>query len=263
VVADASITECTGRRNGLNDIPDFSSIASAYAEARPVYPRDLFAWLASVCARREAAWDVATGNGQAALGLADFFARVIATDHSDAQIRNARTHERVEYRVAPAESSGLAPASADLVTVAAALHWFDRPRFYDEVRRVVRPGGVLAAWSYHVAHVEPPHDKVLWPFYRDLIKPYFAAGARLVDDRYASIVLPGERLEAPSFVLSARWNPAQLLGFVRTWSGVQSYMKATGQDPAPDLVPDLVKVFGAPDAVQEVRWPIYLLASRL
>ena len=78
----------------------------------------------------------------------------VATDASEEQIRHAQAHPRVEYRVAIAHASGLPPHSADLVTVAQALHWFDLPPFYAEVRRVLRPGGIVAAWCYG-----NPHDR--------------------------------------------------------------------------------------------------------
>jgi hypothetical protein len=120
----------------------------------------------------------------------------------------------------------------DLVVAASALHWFDLQCFYQEAERVARKSGVLAAWSYQVAHVESPFDNILWPFYRDVVKPYFAGGARLVDDRYEGIVLPGRALESPSFVMSVSWKASEILDFVRTWSGVQSYIEAMREDPS-------------------------------
>jgi SAM-dependent methyltransferase len=247
----------------VTEVPDFSAIAGSYAASRPGYPHELFAWLASSVASHDVAWDTATGSGQAAVGLAAHFDRVIATDRSEAQIRHAAPHPRVEYRVAQSEASGLPAGSADLVAAAAALHWFDLPRFYEEARRVARSGGVLAAWTYHVAHVEPPFDAVLWPFYRDVVGPYFAPGARLVDDRYAGIDLPGKSLEVPRVMMSAAWTAAEILSFVRTWSGVQSYIAATGVDPVAELAPRVEGICGSRSAVHAVRWPVYLLASRL
>jgi ubiquinone/menaquinone biosynthesis C-methylase UbiE len=247
----------------MTGTPDFSGVAKSYSAARPGYPAELFAWLASVVVKREVAWDAATGSGQAAVRLADHFARVVASDRSRAQLLHARDRARVAYRVALSEESGLPASSVDLVAVAAALHWFDRPRFYDEVRRVTRGGGVLAAWTYHVAHVEPPFDEILGPFYRDVVGPYFASGARLVDDRYETLALPGRALETPSLVVSARWTVAQVLDFVRTWSGVQSFAQATGVDPVAALAPRLASLPGAPESVHEIRWPLYLRASRL
>jgi ubiquinone/menaquinone biosynthesis C-methylase UbiE len=247
----------------MTEAPDFSGIAESYSVSRPGYPRELYEWLASVVPRREVAWDTATGNGQAAVDLAAHFDRVIASDSSDAQIRHAKDHARVEYRIAPAEASGLPQSSVDLVVAASALHWFDLPRFYEEAHRVTRSGGVLAAWTYHVGHVEPPFDDVFWPFYRDVVSSYFAAGARLVDDRYEAIELPGRSLEAPQFTVSVRWTASQIIDFVMTWSGVQSYMEATGEDPVASLVPQIESLCGSRDAVHELRWPVYMRASVL
>ena len=103
----------------------FSKQAAGYARFRPRYPQKLFDYLASIAASRQVAWDCGTGNGQAAVGLASVFDRVIATDASEKQIANAESHERVDYRVAPAENSGIGSATIDLIMVAQALHWFD------------------------------------------------------------------------------------------------------------------------------------------
>lgn len=243
--------------------PDYSGFAESYSASRPKYPAKLFTWLASVASGHDAAWDTATGNGQAAVDLAAHFARVIGTDISEAQILHASTHPRVEYRVSRAEHSGLPAESIDLVVAASALHWFDLPQFFEEARRVARSGGVLAAWSYHVAHIEPPFDEVLWPFYRDVVRPYFAAGAKLVDERYEGVTLPGQPLRPPLFVMSARWKAAEILSFVKTWSGVQSYMKETGEDPMLPLAEQVERVCGSRDVLHELRWPLYLRASRL
>jgi len=247
----------------MSDAPDFSPLAGAYAVARPGYPDALFRWLASVTAKHELAWDPATGSGQAALGLAGYFERVVASDISEAQIAHATAHPRIEYRVAPAEASGLPDASVDLVAVAAAVHWFDLDRFGAEVRRVTRPGGVAAIWTYHVGHVEPPFDDVFARFVRDVVRPYFGSGAQLVDDRYRDVVLPGEELAAPAFRMEVDWTAAQALAFVRTWSAVRAYEQATGEDPVASLTPELQRVWGGADTVQRVTWPLYLRAWRL
>jgi Methyltransferase domain len=149
-----------GSRGAARDAPDFSRVAREYSASRPGYPAELFAWLAAVSTRHELAWDAATGSGQAAVGLAEHFDRVIGTDGSEAQVLHARPHPRVEYRVARSEGSGLPAESVDLVAVASALHWFDLPSFYDEARRVCRRGGVLAVCG--------PADAVQelrWPLY--------------------------------------------------------------------------------------------------
>lgn len=243
--------------------PDFSPLAERYARGRPRYPPELFAWLATLVERRDLAWDCATGNGQAAVGLAERFDRVVATDVSGEQLRHATPHPRIEYRVALADRSGLEADSADLVTVAAAVHWFDLPAFLTEVERVIRPGGVLAAWTYHLGDVEPPFDKLFGRLYWEILKPYFAPATQLVDEKYATLQLPGEPIAAPNFCVSAEWSCAQALDFIASWSGTQAYKEARGEDPVELVLPELEALWGVRETVRTVRWPLHLRAVRL
>jgi SAM-dependent methyltransferase len=243
--------------------PDYSPFAREYAQYRPGYPAELFSRLASLVDRRNLAWDCATGNGQAALELVKHFDRVIATDVSAEQIRRAAQHPRIEYRVAKSEQSGLDDRSVDLVTVATAMHWFDLERFYAEARRIIRPGGLLAAWAYHVGYVEPPFDRIFGRFYRDVVSPYFASGARLVDARYETITLPGESAEAGDFFVSAAWNLDQMLAFIGSWSGTRQYIKERGEDPAAFISEELERLWGERERIHVVRWPLFIRISRL
>jgi SAM-dependent methyltransferase len=244
-------------------VPDFSPLAERYARARPTYPDELYAWLAGLLDRRDLAWDCATGNGQAARGLAPHFARVVATDTSAEQLRHAPGHPRIEYRRAPAESSGLTDATVDLATVAAALHWFDHAAFGRELRRVVRPGGVFAAWSYHAGRVEPPFDELFRRLYWDLLHPFFAAGARHVDASYESIELPGEAVPAPPFRVRVTWNRRQLLDYVDSWSAVAGFTAARGHHPAREVGAELDRLFPDPEAPRELSMPLVLRVRRL
>ena len=93
----------------------FSKQAADYAKFRPRYPQEMFEYLGRIAPSRQLAWDCGTGNGQAAVGLAAVFDHVIATDASEKQIANAQSYDRVEYRVAPAENSGLESDTIDLL----------------------------------------------------------------------------------------------------------------------------------------------------
>jgi SAM-dependent methyltransferase len=243
--------------------PDYSPFAGQYAQSRPGYPEELFGLLASLVKRRRLAWDCATGNGQAALGLVNYFTKIVATDISDQQINHAIAHPQIEYRIAGSEQSGLEDKSVDLVTVASAIHWFDPDSFYLEIKRVVRPGGVLAAWTYHVGHVVSPFDKVFHRFYYDILFTYFNPGARLVDDRYESLVLPGKPLPSRDFQVSARWNFDQMLAFIHSWSGTQQYINERGEDPVVFIEKELSRIWGSHSRIHTVRWPLYLKISRI
>ncbi len=238
----------------------FSDRSDNYARYRPTYPDALFEYLAAASTRRDVVWDCATGNGQAAVTLADHFASVVATDASSEQIDAAIEHERVDYRVAPAESSGLADASVDLVTVGQAFHWFDAPRFIAEAGRVLRDDGVLAIWCYETCTVSPECDKVITHLYDDIIGPFWPPERALIEEGYASVEIPGQELEPPEFDLSKDWTVVEMLGYVRTWSACKRYAAANREDPVALIEEPLRIAWG--DGQRRVRWPLKLRLSR-
>jgi SAM-dependent methyltransferase len=240
----------------------FSGHADAYREARPTYPEALFDWLAARAPQRGLAWDAGCGNGQASCALAQHFERVVATDPSAEQIAQAPPHPRVEYRVEPAERSSLADASVDLVSVAQALHWFDFAAFFAEVRRVLKPGGVFAAWSYADCHVDPAVDEAIARAYVDLTGPYWPPERAHVDDGYAQVAIPFEPIAAPPFEMMAHWNAAQLLAYLRSWSATQRYLKANERDPIAEVEDELLHAWGDPAKPRDVRWAFHLRAAR-
>jgi SAM-dependent methyltransferase len=241
----------------------FSGVAGAYARFRPTYPAALFSWLAALAPSCSFAWDCATGNGQAAVGLADHFAEVVATDHSAAQIAQARVHPRVEYRVAPAEASGLPSGSADLVTVAQALHWLDLDRFYAEARRVAAPGAVVAAWCYNLLEVDPRVNAVIGRFYGQVVGPFWPPERRLLEAGYRTLAFPFAAVEPPAFAMASAWTLADLLGYLSTWSATQRYAAARRADPVDLVRADLAAAWGDADARRTVRWPLHLRVGRV
>ncbi len=242
----------------------FAKVAANYAGFRPTYPPALFEWLAGVVAGHDLAWDCACGSGQASFALADYFRRVVATDASPAQIASAPAHSRIEFRVAGAEASGLADHSVDLITVAQALHWFDLDRFYAEARRVAKPGGLLAAWTYGVIAVQGEEvNACMQSFYRDTIGPYWPPERTHVEDGYRSLPFPFPEIPAPSFDMTARWTLAELLGYLRSWSATVRYVAARGFDPAEALEQELAPRWGGTAYRREVRWPLSLRAGRM
>lgn len=242
----------------------FAPVAPSYAGFRPTYPQALFAWLATLVPRHELAWDCAAGSGQASVDLAGFFTRVVATDASQAQIDAAAPHPRIDYRVALAESSGLPQASVDLITVAQALHWFDLTSFYGEVRRVLRPTGVLAAWSYGVLSVEgAPVNALVQEFYYQTVGPYWPAERAHVESGYQSLPFPFEEIAVPPFTMEAFWTLPELLGYFGSWSATGRFITANGTDPVASLETTLTPLWGAPDQRRRVIWPLSLRVGRV
>ena len=235
----------------------FSKQAAGYAKFRPRYPQKLFDYLGSIAPSRQVAWDCATGNGQAAVGLASVFDRVIATDASGTQIANARSHERVDYRVAPAENSGIGSETIDLIMVAQALHWFDLDRFYGEARRVLKADGILAGSAYNLLHVEPAIDEVVNRYYYEVVGPFWPPERKLVE-QFADLPFPFHEVDALRLEMTARWNLDHLLGYLQTWSSTQRFIAANASDPLEQIIHELREAWGNSRHTRNVTWPLVL-----
>lgn len=243
----------------------FSAQAEGYAKFRPSYPDALFQFLAREVPARNEAWDAGTGSGQAAVGLAQHFARVTATDASAAQIQQATPNPRISYRVAGADASGLAPATVDLVTAAQALHWFDRPRFWAEARRVLRPRGVVAVWTYTMFEIAPPIDQVVRRFYSDVVGPYWPPERRITEERYQTIEFPFAEFAAPHFVIEQQVTLDDVAGYIRTWSATRGFVQQQRYDPVDPLMAELAPLWGPPAAqhTRLARWPVAMRVGRV
>lgn len=255
-----------GTKKRMADTPfkdHFSKQAAAYQTYRPHYPEALFRHIASHVSRHEMAWDCATGNGQAAHGMVPFFDKIIATDASEKQIEQAAPHRQIEYLIAPAEDVPLQRQSMDLVLVAQALHWFDWPKFYDEVRRVVRPGGLIAAWCYGIAHITPAVDTVMNYFYREIVGTYWPAERAHIEANFNTIPFPFQRIPTPDFAMTAEWKMIHLAGYFSTWSATQRYKEAHAADPVDEIRADLQAAWGDAEQPHTVTWPIHLLLGRI
>jgi len=233
----------------------FSKQAADYAKFRPRYPSKLFEYLGSVAPSRTVAWDCATGNGQAAVKLAEVFDGVIATDASEKQIAKAQPYANVEYRVAPAENSGLQSGTVDLIMVAQALHWFDLDRFYREARRLLKPNGIFAASAYNLLHIESAIDEIVNRYYFEVVGPFWPAERALVE-KFEELPFPFPEIKAPLFAMIARWNLEHLVGYLRSWSATQRFIAATQRDPLKEIVDELRAVWGGSNQWRRVVWPL-------
>jgi SAM-dependent methyltransferase len=240
----------------------FSRQATDYARFRPQYPPALFRFIAAAAPNDQLALDCATGNGQAAVALAEFFQKVIALDASGEQIAKAQPNERVEYRVAPAESTGLPAHSVAAITVAQALHWFDLEAFCAEARRVLQPRGVLAVWAYNYLRLSPEVDALVRLFHDEIVGPFWPPERKLVGRGYRELPFPFDEIETPAFQIEVRWSLEHLLGYLRTWSATQRFMAAKRRDPLELVEPDLEQAWGNPAEDKLGVWPLTVRLGR-
>ncbi|ADE12435.1 class I SAM-dependent methyltransferase [Sideroxydans lithotrophicus] len=241
----------------------FTPLARQYASFRPSYPEELFDWLASIAPLRQMAWDCGAGNGQATVELAARFEQVLATDISAAQLAAAPPRANVEYRAAPAEASGLPAQSADLVTIAQALHWFDLPKFYAEVHRVLKPHGVIAAWGYNRLRIDHAGlQQVLDRFYDETIGAYWPPERLHVENGYRDLAFPFARIASPEFALHKEWQREHLLGYLRSWSAVGRFQAALGFDPVDELAEE-IGAYWREGVVYRIEWPLFMHVGRV
>ena len=203
---------------------NFSKQAELYAAYRPRYPKELFDFILSHVKIWDTAWDCATGNGQTAIELAPFFKNVYATDISQKQLDNAISSDNIHYSLQKAEQTNFHDDTFDLVTVSQALHWFAFDDFYKEVKRVVKPGGWLAVWSYSRLPITHRIDALIEKHHFETLGEYWDKERKYVDDNYQFIPFPFNEIIVPPFEITYKWTIKQLEGYLNTWSALQKLM---------------------------------------
>ncbi|KAK4272463.1 hypothetical protein QN277_021019 [Acacia crassicarpa] len=255
----------------------FLKQAKQYSDSRPSYPSQLFSFIASKTPSHQLAWDVGTGSGQAAQSLAEIYENVIGTDASEKQLEYAVKLPNVRYEHTPSTMSmaeleqKVAPeGTVDVVTIAQALHWFDLPTFYRQVKWVLKkPHGVIAAWCYKELRVTDAIDKVLDEYAVEL-KPYRDPACALMDNDYRSIDFPFETVDGADdtgpieFVTEKEMHLDDFLTYLRSWSAYQ-----TAKDKGVELLSeDVVERFksawtedGSP--LKVAKFPVYLRIGKV
>jgi ubiquinone/menaquinone biosynthesis C-methylase UbiE len=232
---------------------NFSTKSADYAKYRPVYPQEVYDFIAKQLSQKQNAWDCGTGNGQVAAELAKVFKKVYATDISTQQLSHAPKMANIDYSLQPAESTIFPDHYFDLVTVAQAIHWFDFDQFYAEVKRVLKPQAIIAIIGYGLFKSNPETNKVIDHFYENIIGEYWDMERRCLDDEYKTIPFTFKEIETPKILLQLNLSYDQLIGYLKTWSAVKHYEKANGENPVDIIAADLRESFGENG---EITYPI-------
>ena len=164
----------------------------------------------------------------------------------------------MEYRVAPAESSGIESGILDLIMVAQAMHWFDLPRFHQEVSRVLKNNGVLAASVYKFFHITPEIDQLVNHRYYDKIVGPFWPSERVLVEEFEKLPFPFSEVQTVSFEMTAQWDMKHLVGYLRSWSATQRFIAANNRDPLEKITDQLRAAWGDAKQTRCVIWALTL-----
>jgi ubiquinone/menaquinone biosynthesis C-methylase UbiE len=222
--------------------------------------------------------DIACGNGQASVDLAEHFKTLIGIDAAPQQVAEAPPAFNMRFMLGTAEATGVAPASCDLATVAQAMHWFRLPEFYAEMHRILKPKGTLAIWGYPVGRIEGglPGDAAAQgakeAFWGGTIGPYWDEKRALLDNMYEGMDPPAElftNVQRHVMHMEKEWSLAQLAGYSTTWSAYATFCREKGiakgsaEDPAVKFLQDLQKAYDTSDVnfTTKVRFPLILILA--
>ena len=242
---------------------NFSQQAKEYARFRPRYPQKLYEFILSKVSETNLAWDCATGNGQVAVALAPHFEHIIATDASEAQIKQATPIENIKYTIARADKAPLEDHTVDLITVGQALHWFAVDSFYQEVRRVAKPGAFFICFGYGLLEINPEINQIIQYLYQNILgEAYWDSERKYLDDAFQTIPFPFKEIDAPpNIYMEYQWTLEDLIGYFQTWSAIQKYIRANQNNPIDLIQDELKKSWGDFSITKQVKWKLLLKAA--
>ena len=245
------------------DKDHFSSVHQEYKLYRPEYSFAMLQELSFFCKTKQLALDVGCGSGQATLGLSKIFTKVYGIDFSKDQIADAPQRENILYQVGKAEELRSEENSVDLVLAAQSFHWFDKEKFFQSVRRVLKPEGVLCLLGYGKSFVNREVHQIYRKFYVDIVGPYWPKERKMVESGYDSIVLP-EYFQTiafdKKFEIQLYWTVKQFLGYLSSFSATKRYIEQEQKNPIELIKKEAEEVWG--EGKRTISWPIFYNLSK-
>ena len=193
----------------------FGSVAAGYAALRPSYPADAVGCLLGREGSRDVL-DLGAGTGLLTEVVLDLGHRARAVDPSPEMLAELSVRlPAVATAVGTAESIPADDASVDAVVAGQAAHWFDPAPAAREIRRVLRPGGLLGL-IWNTRDVRVPWVAALEELIADEARGHEAD--RGVVDRFAAEL--GADVQVTESGITQRVAPDEVVGGIATRSYV-------------------------------------------
>lgn len=237
----------------------FSDKGSNYLQYRPDYPPQLYDFILSKTKSRKLLWDCGTGNGQMAIQLSSYFEEIYASDASAEQIKYSIDKDNITYFVCKAEDTPFDNQIFDLITVGQAIHWFDFDAFWKEVKRVLKPDGIFACWTYTLLYSDEKEIQQHLEDFFNLIDEYWPKERNYVRDKYKTIPFPDDfvEIDSPDFEIKRLLSLSQTMNYLRTWSSTKQFIKANSYDPVDEIERKLEPLWNK-NSLKSITHPVYL-----
>jgi ubiquinone/menaquinone biosynthesis C-methylase UbiE len=209
----------------------------------------------------EVAVDVGCGSGQSTLPLGSYCQRVIGTDISHEQIKQAvinnTSHDNVTYKVASADKLPFGDEEVSMVTCGQAWHWFDPPTVHSEVNRILKSPGCLAIFGSgkDVIDIEKCH-KYYMKFCEESIYKYRHPSSTPLDSLYDDIVTPFPQSERHQWSVKINKDISQFIGRISTSSAWQRFIQS---NPTSNLLKDLEENLQLETDTLPITYTVFLL----
>jgi len=242
----------------------FEGLASIYDANRARDPRELLQRFCQACdfpAGGGFALDVGAGTGIATRQLRALLPQETALigiepgdDMRQTAVSQSTSLPNLAYLKSPAEALPFNAAAVDAVLVAQAVHWFDRPRFYAEAARVLRPGGILGLIQNNRNWRESPfladYETILESYGQDYSRDY-----RSFDLKAELSAVPGlsfrERVSSSSVHTFPKQN---FVDWSFSSSKMQACVRKSGENKMRSLLQELVDRYFEDEKVVEILY---------
>ncbi|KAH9507374.1 hypothetical protein Btru_057944 [Bulinus truncatus] len=242
------------------------ALAKNYANYRPEYPKKVYDEIMSYHNEvstngHQLAVDVCCGTGLSTLPLVPLFDEVVGVDVSEDLMEYVpKDIPNLKVLVCPAEKmTMIGSGTVDLVTIASGLHWTDIDKFLQEVKRILKPGGTFAAYTWQAERIENEAAFEFSVKFFSKYKDFMTSKFIMSYEKYQTVKFPFQDLRRFEMEFPGEWTIEQYKGYLGSMHFVPMYNDANpGTDSLEELGNGLKAILNPKgDKNQDVRFKVH------